>query len=722
MPGVRAARYWGIAGLATWLLAASCTGGGSDHLSGGIPADRGPGFVNEAWLTRRQDDFLRFITTSREPPSALNLISRFERSDRDKAFKFDAATVRVGDFADSFKRLDTFADTGDFDLLYLINLWYADRDHLPKDVRAAIEKRILAFKYWYTEPTPKGVIDQKWYWSENHRAIFHTVELLAGQAFPEATFTNDGRTGAQHAAHAKRLLEDWFTEKARFGFSEWHSDVYYQKDITPLLTLVEFAADARIARQASIVLDQVLLDIALHLQKGDFGATHGRSYMKDKSVATDEDTFGLAKLLFDDTPKPYQPGSDAGATLMARARKYRLPEVIRRIAKSDKTMVDRERMGVPLDANSPVVDNPPAPYGYSFGASTVPFWWERGALTAWQELPTTFATAERYGLWATDFFKPFAGFRGLGKDPKGLQKLAQSLAPQLAFGLLSEVNTYTWRSRDAMLSTAQDYRPGMRGDQYHSWQATLDGEAVVFTTLPGNEPRAGDKWVDADMYWTGEAAAPRSAQHGRVVLNLYAPAYPPAGPGSVLESLSYLPMTHAWFPSERFDQVVRDGNWTFGRKGDGYVALWSWRPVHWRQHDPAQVPTGGLVKDFDLVADGGADNVWITEVGEASRWKTFAEFRQAVATAPITATPRPPTEKGLPAGFDVTYRSPSEGQLDFSSDGPLTVDGRPEDLRGYPRMDNPWVSQPFGSRSVRVQDGAAMLNLDTRAWKRTASS
>ena len=156
MPGVRAARYWGIAGLATWLLAASCTGGGSDHLSGGIPADRGPGFVNEAWLTRRQDDFLRFITTSREPPSALNLISRFERSDRDKAFKFDAATVRVGDFADSFKRLDTFADTGDFDLLYLINLWYADRDHLPKDVRAAIEKRILAFKFGTPSPHPRG--------------------------------------------------------------------------------------------------------------------------------------------------------------------------------------------------------------------------------------------------------------------------------------------------------------------------------------------------------------------------------------------------------------------------------------------------------------------------------------------------------------------------------------------------------------------------------------
>ena len=102
-----------------------------------------------------------------------------------------------------------------------------------------------AFKYWYTEPTPPGLIDNKYYWSENHRIIFHTLEYLAGQAFPKARFDNDGRTGAEHRAHAKQLIDDWIAEKARFGFTEWHSDVYYQKDVTPLLSLVEWADDER---------------------------------------------------------------------------------------------------------------------------------------------------------------------------------------------------------------------------------------------------------------------------------------------------------------------------------------------------------------------------------------------------------------------------------------------------------------------------------------------
>ena len=114
-----------------------------------------------------------------------------------------------------------------------------------RDTRTRSQQRFLAFKYWYTEPTPAGLVDNKWYWSENHRIIFHVDEYLAGHAFPDATFTNDGRTGAAHAQAAEARILGWLDEKVRFGFTEWHSDVYYQKDVTPLLTLVEFAPDPR---------------------------------------------------------------------------------------------------------------------------------------------------------------------------------------------------------------------------------------------------------------------------------------------------------------------------------------------------------------------------------------------------------------------------------------------------------------------------------------------
>ena len=97
-------------------------------------------------------------------------------------------------------------------------------------------------------------------------------------------------------------------------------------------------------------------------------------------------------------------------------------------------------------------------------SSTV--WWERGALTAWQAAPQTLRTADQYGLRETRAFQPFASFESLSGTPDDeVEQLAQSLSPMIAIGVLGEINSYTWRGADAMLSTAQDYRPGMRGDQ-----------------------------------------------------------------------------------------------------------------------------------------------------------------------------------------------------------------------------------------------------------------
>jgi hypothetical protein len=708
-----------ISAIALVVAVTACTG------SSGPPPlrakDEPRGFVDATAFRARQDEYLRFATQRLDATSPLNLLAHAERARRDRGFRFDVARVNA-DFSASFQRIERMDDTTDFDLLYLINLWYGYRDALAPALRDEIERRILGFKYWYTEPTPEGVIDNKYYWSENHRIIFHTLEYLAGQAFPRARFRNDGRTGIQHRAHAARLIDRWIEEKARFGFSEWHSDVYYQKDVTPLLSLVEWASDARLAERAAMVLDLVLFDVALHLQHGNSGGTRGRSYMKDKSTALDQDVFGLSKLLFDDTTEPYQSGSDAGATLLARAHRYRLPEVIRRVAISDRRGVDRERMGVKLDPLVPIDARPRAPYGYSFDdPDNVAFWWDRGAFAAWQVVGLTLQTTERYDLWETELFKPFVALRdATGNDPEVAEPLVHSLARMVNFGLLSEVNSYTYRAPDVMLSTAQDYRKGSFGEQYHAWQATLDEHALDFTTHPKNEPQEGTRWPDGDGYWTGTGSMPRSAQHGTAAIHLYAPQFSsPTGPP--LDAFAYLPYTHAYFPRERFDEVVSEGPWTIGRKGDGYVALWSWRPVRWRAHDPARVFTHGLTQPFDLVADGGADNVWIVEVGDASKWSSFDAFRAAVRSAPIDVRDLGTGTDGVSKGVDVRYRSPGEGVMEFGWDGPLKVNGDEVSIAGYPRFDNAWAKTAFDAPVVDIRDGAWSLSLDFRARRRAVS-
>jgi hypothetical protein len=407
---------------------------------------------------------------------------------------------------------------------------------------------------------------------------------------------------------------------------------------------------------------------------------------------------------------------------LARAERYRLPVVLEEVARSPQPFVDRQHMGVALDLDQPLTTDPVAPEGTpSFtDPEGIPFWWERGALTAWPVVPLTLATIEAHDLWETSLFQPYRALADVaGGDPDVARQLAYTLRCMINVGLLSEVDTVTWRSAHAMLSTAQDFRPGCHGHQYHAWQATLDEDAVVFTTHPGNEPRPGDRWADADLYWNGGSTMPRSAQQGAAVITMYAPQYvSPSGPP--LDAFAYLPYTHAYFPTERFDEVRQVDGWTFGRKGDGYVALWSWRPTEWRTHDPAVTFTNGLTEPFDLVAPGGAENVWISEVGDATRWGSFDAFVTAVAGAPVEAVDLGRDPQGISRGFDITYASPGEGEMSFSWSDPLRVDGAEVPLHSDLRIDNPFSTVPAGAEEMTIEAGRARLDIDLSSGRRHA--
>lgn len=692
----------------------AATDGGLPAMAAGIG---GPGFEDVDAFRARQQTYLEFATESFRADSIPNVIAHAERALREPSFVWDSAALEDG-FSAALEKVRAGRDTSDFEVLYFINLLYGYGSQLPSTLVETIQDVLLGYEYWYTEPTPADQVDEKYYWSENHRLIFHTAEYLMGQRYPEVVFRNDGQTGSAHRAHARGKILQWLQEKVDVGFSEWHSDVYYQKDVTALLTLVEWADEAEIARRATMLLDLVLFDIALHLHDGNFGATHGRSYMKDKSRARDQDTFGLAKLLFATTDEPYVSRGDPGAVLMARARNYVLPSVLHRVAESTAAWVDRERMGVPIDPLASMEESPVAPYGYAFTPEYIDFWWERGAQPLWQLVPASIETINTYDLWAAPTFSQFRPLYDLvGGNVRASQVIVSGLAGVLSFALLSEANTVTYRAADVMLSTVQDLRPGLYSDQGHVWQATLGADAVVFTTHPLNEPFSEQSgWLDDDGYWTGSATLPRSAQVGQTSLSLYAPR---VAPSSGVVEFDYLASTHAFFPVERFDEVVRQGRWTFGRLGDGYVGLWSWRMPEWRTYAADEAYLAGMTEPFDLVASGGADNVWIAEVGSAGDG-SFSEFQERLLAAAVDVMELPARRDGLPPGFQVTYDSPATGQLSFGQTGPLTVDGQEIPLRHDLRYDNPWAQVPFRSQLYELHDAMGGLTLDFAEGSRRA--
>ncbi len=669
------------------------------------------GLIDEAAFQTRAQDYLRYATEQLAPSSETNIAAHLLRARQDPSFTWDASQVTVESLAGTWQMLDDWKDTGDFRLMYLHWVLALGRGTIDPAVLAAIEQRMVEFRYRWDDPLPADRIDHKWFWSENHRVILAVDEYLAGVAFADRVFTVTGLTGAQHAARARVEILSWIDERARFGFSEWHSNVYMLKNITPLLTLIELCDDEELIRRGTGALDLCLADLALHLQRGAYGATRGRTYKKDKMSALDEATFGTAKLLFDDTDQGWRSASDTGATYLSGALRYRVPEVIRRIAVSDVVGTVKERHGVPIDPHEPLNPDPQGAYGYDYDdLANLSFWWSQGALTSWQLVPSTLKAAQRFRLWETDLFAEYGALRELVQvGPAAAQIAARELAPMAAFGVLSEAHTYTWRSPEVMLSSVVDHRAGDARDQVHAWQATIDHDALVFTTHPSKPTPSSLDWSDDSGYWTGSASMPRSVQHENVAFHLYGPAYAPPTDPLLGPIFGYLRETHAYFPQDHFDEVVQAAGWTIGRKGDGYIALWSQRPTQWRSYDPAVVATRGLVQPFDLVAPGGADNVWIVEVGRRADAGDFAAFVAAVTSAPVEVV-RPGGADGN--GRRVRYVSPSQGEVVYSLQQGLTVGGTAMQVKGHPRLSSPWGEVCHLGRYLELTEGDRRLVID----------
>lgn len=671
-----------------------------------MPLPGSPGLIDEATYQTAVEDYLGHATQQLNAASATSIAAHLIRSRRDPSFQWDPTDVSVGSLAATFQKLDDWKDTGDFDLMYLHWSFALGPGVLDDEVLDAIGRRMVEFRYRWNDPLPADRVDHKWFWSENHRVILAVDEYLAGLAFPDTVFDVTGLSGLEHAARARVAILEWIAERARFGFSEWHSNVYMLKNITPLLTLIELCDDEELIRLGTGALDLCFADVALHLQNGAYGATRGRTYKKDKMSSLDEATFNIAKLLFDDTEFGWTSTADTGATYLCGAERYRLPEVIRRIAVSDRVSTSRERHGVPLDPHEPITPSPRAPFGYNYDdEANLEFWWSHGALTSWQLVPGTLRAAERFRLWDTDLFQDYGAIRPLiAVGPAAAQIAARELAPMAAFGVLAEANTYTWRSPEVMLSTVVDHRAGDARDQVHTWQATIDPNALVFTNHPTRPTPPSLNWRDDSGYWTGSASMPRSAQHHNVAIHLYHPSY--ASPTDPLLGpvFGYLRETHAYFPQDHFDEVAQVGNWTIGRKGDGYIALWSHRPTVWRSYDPAVVATRGMVQPFDLVAEGSATNVWICEVGRRSDAGDFDSFIDAIAAAEVAVD-------GSGRRQRARYVSPSQGEIVYSRAG-LFVEGAEVPVGDHPRLDGPWGEVCHLGTFLTLEEGGHSLVVD----------
>lgn len=556
-------------------------------------------------------------------------------------------------------------DCNDFTLNCLLRMVYLDRrqSFFPEEIKEDIRACVLDFKYWWDDG--RRDTTYRCYHTENHQALYHTAELLAGQLYKKATFTN-GMNGRQHIAHAKERLMKWLEYRFRFGFSEWMS-TYYEVEVLLLANLYDFAEDADIRRKAGMVLDLLLFDVALNNYEGFLGAASGRNYAHSLIMGA-HNTAPLTKLVFG--VGTYDRDEVMAPVALATSA-YRCPEVIRKIAVDYRTpIVNRQRISINVEDASQ--------YGLSYDNELdCHLFWGMQEFIHPMAIRMSKIISEKYDVWP---YRDYDNY--IRKYDEQLAQHGRLVDMHLDRFALSEANLETYRTPHYMLSCAIDYRKGAPGYQQHVWQATLGHRALVYTNHPGGKNL---RW--SPNYWAGNEILPRATQHRNVVICLYD-----------IPTSQKNNYTHAYFPVRAFDEVHLHGAWIFGRKEEGYVALYSANPAELKADDRGEV--------CDFFAPG-RQNVWICETGAREEWGSFAAFIQAVSAAEVKVD-----------GLNVCYRSPSQGEMTYGWKAPLCVQGKEQIQRWDYRYDNPYCRALFNTTFIEIEKDGEKIVLDYAKTKR----
>lgn len=596
------------------------------------------------------------------------------------------STPHEGVFSASLDYIDARKDCADSTLHSILRLLYQFNQHsaLNPDILTRARQTVLNFKYWPDEPG----IDSMCTWTENHYVLFASAAYLAGQLYPDQLFTNSGLRGVQvKRIHRERVLR-WLNLRFFTGFSEWLSHVYYDEDLTALLSLVDFCQDEEIRKRAEIIIDLLVFEMALNNYRGVFGSSHGRSYENTKKWADQESTTDTQKLLFG--RGIFAATDNMSAIAFALSPRYRLPQVIYEIANDQGTSeaVNRSRMGIRLD-QAGWWDLKPRDFEDAMMLLTLEAYFHPRTVNLFVRMLNTF------DWWQNDFFQPFARRRKLVKTFRFLGLLplvARFFERDVCRNTREEVNVYTFRTPDYMLSSAQDYRKGYGGDQQHIWQATLGPNAVCFTTHParpsGRTPN----------YWVGSGTLPRVAQIKNVVIAIYR-----ISRGLALYVPNELFITHAWLPRDQFEELIEEDGWIFARYGNGYLALFSQHPYEWRD-----LP--GEDQDREVITQG-RENIWLCEMGRKDTHGDFRTFIQNIIQAPL-----------LFRGLNISYHSPSLGFIEFGWKAPLRLDGQVITLQDYPRYGSPYAQTEFPPEHITISLGEQSLHLGWLDLKRQASA
>jgi hypothetical protein len=545
-----------------------------------------------------------------------------------------------------FSKIYYHLDCSDFEINILLKMLYANKtkDLLTKEIVMEAKELILSHAYWLSEKCK--FFGKQNMWTENHIMMYHTDAYLAGQLYPDEIFKDSGKTGRELMQEVEPKIFDWIRIKGLVGFSEWDSNTYVHVNLCSLLSLYDLAENPVLVEEVRKLLDIIILGIGINSYKGTHGCSHGRSY--SRSILTGKND--PAKLLFymlsclDEMPE--LPVAKSAVSLAVST--YVPNPIILDICKDEpQFLIDKEQQSFDVE------DGPLLGKGFD-DEEDITLYWQNMGYTHRNVVKRNKEIGEKYGIIVhSEVYNEYK---------YNLDCIRNGIEPEKcrAITYMGRVNKITCKTPEYMLSCAQDFRKGEKGFQQHIWQATLADDAVVFTNHPGTYEEGNGR---PDL-WAGNGVMPRAVQHDNSLIAIYN-----------IQHECIVPYTHAFFPTDRFDEHCEVGGWMIGRKGDGYVALFS-------QHGYDKTSKGKYA-DKELICHS-KKNIWICQMGNKQEYGSFENFvSRLLRTKPVLDN------------LNVTYITPTGKTIQFGWEGPLLVDGKEVSIKNYKRFDNMYCQSEY---------------------------
>ena len=487
-------------------------------------------------------------------------------------------------------------DCSDFRLVNLVRIMYDFGDKIPASYKSKIEEVLFNFRYWWDEPGENSMC----YWSENHQILFASAEYLIGQLYPDTNFPNSGLTGKQHMEKARIRMLDWFEMRWNYGFIEYYSGVYYNEDIGALINIIDFAGDEELVIKSQIIMDLLFYDVAAQNINTMFVSVSGRAYEGNRKGGPGSTLGGLTQYYWGDGKK-----RGAGMTFgMMVTEKYTLPPVLAEIASDSSDVIIKQNNG--LDISELTEEG-----YYGTDNRSMMMQWGMECFSNREIIRNSMAHIRSCNMFSNEFVADFKMLdykliHWLHLEPP----LNRILKPQTDGVAIQKGNTYTFKTRDFSMYTAQSHHPGTYGDQQHVFGLNISNHFSIFHNHPALEK---DIKHQSPNYWVGYGHFPHSVQEQNVNLSIYN-----IPDKKAIMEIDLLDYTRAYFPLDQFDTAFIVNNYVFGKKGDTFCALIG--AFDFRFRDKAQ----------DDIIQEGKQVFWITEAGSKTRDGEFEQFVQRI--------------------------------------------------------------------------------------------